>query len=95
MVDPIGPRPVKPSDLIARVTRASATARAAQDLPHEVEGQGVQTMAHELSARPPVDAGRVDALRRQIADGSFGIDAGAIADRMLAAKSEWVANEPT
>jgi negative regulator of flagellin synthesis FlgM len=94
MVDPVGPRPVKPSDSVAAVTRASATQRPPQDSTTDVEPHSARITAKELAARPPVDAMRVDALRRRIADGSFKIDAGAIADRMLAMKSEWVANDP-
>lgn len=94
MVDPIGPRPVKPSDQIARVTRAAPTLRSTQDLPRDVEANSAQTIAREMAAKPPIDATRVDALRRRIADGSFKIDAAAIADRLLAAKTEWVSNDP-
>lgn len=94
MVDPVGPRPVKPSDSVAAVTRASATPRSPQDSATELEPHAARITAKELAARPPVDATRVDALRRAIADGSYRIDAGAIADRMLAMKSEWVANDP-
>lgn len=94
MVDPVGPRPVKPSDSVAAVTRASATPRPPQDSATDVEPYSARITAKELAARPPVDSVRVDALRRQIADGSYRINAAAIADRMLAAKSEWVANDP-
>lgn len=94
MVDPVGPRPVKPSDSVAAVTRASATQRPPQDSATGVEPHSARITAKELAARPPVDAVRVDALRRRISDGSYRIDAGAIADRMLAMKSEWVANDP-
>lgn len=94
MVDPIGPRPVKPSDFVAGVTRVSATRSATQDHPHEIEDRSAQTIAHQLAAKAPVDAERIDALRREIADGSYRIDAAAIADRMLAARTEWVGNDP-
>lgn len=94
MVDPVGPRPVKPSDSVAAVTRASATQRPPQDSATDVEPYSARITAKELAARPPVDPVRVDALRRQIADGSYRINAAAIADRMLAAKTEWVANDP-
>ncbi|VXC70581.1 flagellar biosynthesis anti-sigma factor FlgM [Sphingomonas sp. AX6] len=94
MVDPIGPRPVKPSGFVASVTRASAARSTTQEHPHEIEDRAAQTIAHQLSAKPPVDASRVDALRRGIADGTYRIDAAAIADRMLAARTEWVANDP-
>ena len=94
MVDPVGPRPVKPSDSVAAVTRASATPRPPQDSATDVEPHSARITAKELAAKPPVDAVRVDALRRRIYDGSYRIDAGAIADRMLAMKSEWVANDP-
>ncbi|MHA3840242.1 flagellar biosynthesis anti-sigma factor FlgM [Sphingomonas aestuarii] len=94
MVDPVGPRPVKPSDSVAAVTRASATQRPPQDSTTDLEPHSARITAKELAAKPPVDAMRVDALRRRIADGSYRIDASAIADRMLAMKSEWVANDP-
>ncbi len=94
MVDPIGPRPVKPSDSVARVTRASPTRPSTGDVPREVEPNSAQIIARDMAARPPVDAMRVDALRRSIADGSFRIDPAAIADRLLTAKTEWVSDEP-
>lgn len=94
MVNPIGPRPVKPSDFVASVTRVSAARSATQDHPHEIEDRSAQTIAHQLAAKPPVDTARIDALRRGIADGSYPIDPAAIADRMMAARAEWVSNEP-
>lgn len=94
MVNPIGPRPVKPSDFVASVTRASAARSATQDHPHEIEHRSAQTIAHRLAAGPPVDTARVEALRRGIADGSYRIAPAAIADRMMAARAEWVSNDP-
>ncbi len=94
MVDPIGPRPVKPSDAVARVTRAAPTRPSTGNVPREVESSSARIIARDMAARPPVDATRVDALRRSIAEGSYRIDPAAIADRLLAAKNEWVSDEP-
>jgi negative regulator of flagellin synthesis FlgM len=52
----------------------------AADLPARV---GAGAVVRDLAASPPVDAGRVAALRAAIADGSFRIDADAIAGAML------------
>jgi negative regulator of flagellin synthesis FlgM len=45
---------------------------------------GQTALVRSLAASPPVDAGRVAALRAAIASGSYRIDADAIAGAMLA-----------
>lgn len=48
------------------------------------EATGLQTLARELGAAPAgIDLERVNAVRAALADGSYRIDAQAIADRML------------
>ena len=48
------------------------------------EAEGLQAMERELGAGPAgIDVARVNALRAAIADGSYQIDAQAVASRML------------
>lgn len=44
------------------------------------------------SADAPIDAGKVETLRAAIADGSFRVDAGRIADGLIAASRELLAS---
>mgnify|MGYP004721954461 CR=1 FL=1 len=47
------------------------------------EAAGLQTLQRELSAAPAIDSSRVEAVRAALQDGSYKIDADAIASRML------------
>ncbi|SEK51956.1 anti-sigma-28 factor, FlgM family [Pseudoxanthomonas sp. GM95] len=48
------------------------------------DAEGLKAMGRELGAAPAgIDMGRVNALKAAIADGSYKIDAQAIASRML------------
>lgn len=48
------------------------------------DAEGLKAMGRELGAAPAgIDMGRVNALKSAIADGSYKIDAQAIASRML------------
>lgn len=61
-----------------------AAAPAADSLRLTGEATGMQALARELGDAPAsFDAGRVDAIRSALADGSYRIDPQAIADRML------------
>jgi len=61
-----------------------AAAPAADSLRLTGEATGVQALARELGEAPTsFDAGRVEAIRAALADGSYRVDAQAIADRML------------
>jgi len=61
-----------------------AATPAADNLRLTGEATGVQALARELGEAPAsFDAGRVDAIRAALADGSYRVDAQAVADRML------------
>lgn len=48
------------------------------------EATGLRTIARELGAAPAgIDMERVNAIRASLADGSYRVDAQAVADRML------------
>lgn len=47
-------------------------------------------IAAELSVRPPVDADRVQQIKRAIANGTFPILPATVADRLLAVRYEWL-----
>jgi negative regulator of flagellin synthesis FlgM len=62
---------------------AAATPRNGDQLKLTDSAQALQ-MAARQQETPPIDTQRVEQLRRALADGSYKIDAGRIADRMLA-----------
>lgn len=43
----------------------------------------VRGLARDMAASPPVDSGRVAAIRSAIATGSYIVDAGRLADAMI------------
>ncbi len=91
MVEPISPRPVsKPDRQVAPVAPAvSATPANAH----------ANTVAAELTlsaiafgfTEPPIDQDRVAQFRKAIRDNHYQIRPDRIADRLLAAKTEWSA----
>lgn len=94
MVDPIGPKPAKPSDrVVAPVLRATSAPPPSGREPQGTESSAIRTMAQDMAARPPVDAERVAKLRRAIAQGEFPIEPAAIADRMVTFKHLWVSHD--
>ena len=46
-----------------------------------------------LAAKPPVDADRVQQIKRAIANGAFPILPATVADRLLAVRYEWLDRE--
>ncbi|HZX71406.1 MAG TPA: flagellar biosynthesis anti-sigma factor FlgM [Rhodanobacter sp.] len=61
----------------------AAAPRTGDQLKLTDSAQALQ-MAARQQETPPVDTQRVEQLRRALADGSYQIDAGRIADRMIA-----------
>ena len=87
MVEAIGSNVGRVSDRrIATVTRIAATPPA----PASVAPETTVTVAPQLSARPPVDTERVRAIRTAIENGTFPISPATIADRLIAARYEWM-----
>ena len=89
-IDGSGPI-VRPQEAATRpLPTASASAErgapvaATESIRLTGEAEGLQTMARELGASPAgIDVAKVNALRAAIADGSYRVDAEAVASRML------------
>ncbi len=98
MVDSIGPKAPTPRDRriapLGGATTAAPVASVADQPLAEVQGASpIATLTASLASEPPVDAEHVASVRQSIADGSFTISPGAIADRLLAFKSDWTAHD--
>jgi negative regulator of flagellin synthesis FlgM len=70
------PRQLKPSGVTVGEPMAKTKAVGAN-------GTAPNPAADLAAAGPPVDTGKVAAIRAAIADGSYQVDAKAIADRMV------------
>lgn len=86
MIDGIGrgglPRQFQVSTLPGRVSIAGATTAAGDAAPARAAGT-LGRIAKDMAAAPPVDAGRVAALKQAIAGGSYRVDPDRIAAAML------------
>lgn len=82
---------------VARVLAARAAAPTpAPTSPPRGPGADVASLsgvAAELAAKPPVDAERVQQIKRAIANGTFPILPATVADRLLAARYEWMSDD--
>ena len=92
MIDPIGVTPgtvqsirVEPQDT-TRVVPLQAV-RAPQ--PAVVAETSARETAKALAAKPPVDAERVQQIRRALQEGRYPLVPAKIADRMIAAQMRW------
>ena len=89
MIDPVHSQATgavgRPSTAVSGA--AAAVASVTSDTPSSAAT--VRTTARTLAdLGPPVDAERVAALKSAIADGSYSIDPGKIADALIVAASE-------
>ena len=94
---------------VARVLAASATlpnaasTSPARDDPAQngptrnsaasVDVVRLSNVAADLAAKPPVNAERVQQIKRAIANGTFPILPATIADRLLAVRYEWMSDD--
>ncbi|HEU4968697.1 flagellar biosynthesis anti-sigma factor FlgM [Sphingomonas sp.] len=92
MIDPIGVTPgtvqgvrVEPQDAAKVVPLQSV--RAPQ--PVAVAETSARETAKALAAKPPVDAERVQQIRRALEEGRYPLVPAKIADRMIAAQMRW------
>ena len=96
MVDAMGPKPVSSSDrtiaAVARVPAPASITPAAKE-PSSPPPTAISSIARELAAKPPVDADRVRLIKAAIASGTFPILPATIADRLIALKYEWMADD--
>lgn len=93
MVDSIGSRPVPAGELrVAAVARVGAPAAAATGA-GQSEATQAPTLARQLAAAPPVDKTHVEKIKQAVASGNFPLSPATIADRLIAARYEWMAHD--
>lgn len=67
----------------ANAERGSAPAQGSDQLSLTTSAQLLKELNEAVAATPEVDASRVEAIKQAIADGSYQVDAGRIADQLL------------
>lgn len=94
MVDSVGGKPLFVGERsIGRVERAAPIRAAETPVRAETRAPVLGQVARELASAPPVDADRVNRIRRAIADGKFPISPATIADHLLALRMNWTGND--
>ncbi|NNM77061.1 flagellar biosynthesis anti-sigma factor FlgM [Sphingomonas sp. ID1715] len=93
MIDPIGITPAQVQGGRAEAGNTSRVvsieaARAPQ--PAAIAETSVRETAKAFAAKPPVDAERVQMIKRALQEGRYPIVPAKIADRMIAAQLKWV-----
>ena len=89
---------------VARVLAATATLPAsastspsrnasAQNIRPSADVVRLSNVAADLAAKPPINAERVQQIKRAIANGTFPILPATIADRLLAVRYEWMSDD--
>ena len=61
--------------------------------PPAADAARLSGVAAELAAKPPVDADRVQQIKKAIANGTFPILPATVADRLLAVRYEWLGRD--
>jgi len=91
MIDSIGPRPSdRKINAITRVASPAAAATVAKQ-PGSTQAP---TVAAQLSVSAPVDVDRVQQIKQAVAEGRFPLSPATIADALIAARYEWMSNDP-
>jgi negative regulator of flagellin synthesis FlgM len=98
MVDPLGTKPVKTSERmitpVARVAPATPVTPVTPRVLDSVSPSAIASTASNFAATPPINHERVAQIRKAIAEGNFPILPAEIADRLIAAKMDWLRNDP-
>lgn len=81
-------RAVSSTNNVARVADVQSVRKAVA-----VVDTVASALTSGLAASPPIDSARVAEIRRAIADGRFALQPAAVADRMLALKTQWNSHE--
>lgn len=98
MVDSIGTTPLNGSGNVSRVAAPAATPvvqpalqQTSQQTTPKAPSATTQlsNLARTLAAEPPIDADRVNEIKKAIATGTFPILPATIADRLLALRLNW------
>ena len=74
---------------LVKETRGASTKKA-ESASDEVELSSLASQLAASDSEPAFDAGRVAEIKQAIAEGKFSINAGAIADRLIASARELV-----
>ena len=77
---------------LVKETRGAATKKA-ESASDEVELSSLASQLAASDSEPAFDAGRVAEIKQAIAEGKFSINAGAIADRLIASAKELVGSQ--
>lgn len=75
--------------MVARTPRAAAPATTATPTPTPAP-----TLARQMASAAPQDADRIRLIKDAIAKGMFPLSPATVADRLIAAKYEWMSNDP-
>ncbi|HEX8556293.1 MAG TPA: flagellar biosynthesis anti-sigma factor FlgM [Sphingomonas sp.] len=94
MVDGIGSIGAKRIAATAPVAPASPAADTPRSETPPPATSSLGGLARTLAATPPVDKDRVAQIKRAIATGTFPLLPATIADRLMALKLDWNANDP-
>ena len=90
MVDAVRSTTVTSADLrvaaVSRVPREAPATTVATPAP-------TPTLARQMAAAAPVDADRIRLIKDAIAKGMFPLSPATVADRLIAAKYEWMQND--
>ena len=92
MIDPIGTSPgqVQGSRAEPRDTTKVVPLQAVRAPQPAVPETSARETAKAMASRPPVDAERVQMIKRALQEGRYPIVPARIADRMIAAQMKWV-----
>ncbi len=94
MVDPIGPKSIATDRRIGAIARAVSPRAANGATSQPLATPSTPTLAAQLAASPPVDVERVAKIKRAVAEGNFPLSPDTIADRLIAARYEWMSHDP-
>lgn len=90
MIDPIGVKPGMGPDRPVAPEGETRIARIAAARPvGTVAETEARAAAKAMAARPPVDAERVEQIKKALQEGRFPIVPSLIADRLIAAELSW------
>ncbi|KQT35127.1 hypothetical protein ASG29_03125 [Sphingomonas sp. Leaf412] len=76
--------------MVARTPRAALPAATATPAPAPTP-----TLARQMASGAPVEADRVRLIRDAVTRGMFPLSPATVADRLIAAKYEWMQNDPS
>lgn len=71
------------------------TPRAALPTPTASSAPTTPTLSRQMASGAPVEADRVRLIRDAVTRGMFPLSPATVADRLIAAKYEWMQNDPS